>query len=293
MSSAPDELFTLRNHFYVGNYTQCIHEGGALRLSNPSVKLERDLLVFRSYLACNNPDTVLAETANLNTSSQPALQAVKLQAQLQAFPEKQEDVLQQLKTLLAQPANAADPQVQLVAASVFQSCGDSRAALRTMKAFEGGMEPLAFGVQIYLSMNLVEKAFGLLKKLQSIDDDATLAQLASAWVYLAVGGTKYEEAFFIFQELIDKYGETVPLLNGIAVAAMHQGNYSQASSYLVSALSKKNNDPNTLVNMIVCAQLSFKPQEVIGRYLRELKKNGPQHPWLVRYEAAAASFDRV
>merc|ERR1712048_367967 len=115
--------------------------------------------------------------------------------------------------------------------------------------------------------------------MQANDDDATLTQMASAWFYLAIGGSKYEEAFYVFQELIDKYGESVPLLNGIAVASMHQGKYSQASSYLVSAVSKKNNDPDTLVNMIVCAQLNFKPKEVVERYIRELKKHGPQHPW--------------
>ena len=69
------------------------------------------------------------------------------------------------------------------------------------------------------------------------------------------GGPKYEEAYYIYQELIEKYGETVPLLNGISVALMHQGNYSQASSYLVSALGKSASNPDTLVNMIVCAQV--------------------------------------
>ena len=137
----------------------------------------------------NNPDTVLAETSNVTTDSPPELQAVKLQAELLAYPEKQEAVLKSLKALLGNAAAAANPHVQIVAATIYQNCGDERGALRTMRSFDGGMESLAFGVQIYLAMNLVEKAYGLLKKLQEIDDDATLTQLSSAWVYLAVGAS--------------------------------------------------------------------------------------------------------
>ena len=187
MTDAPDELFTLRNNFYLGNFTQCIHEGGAMRPSSETLRSERDVLVYRSYLAMNNPDTVLDETKNVTSDSAGPLQAVKLQAQLVAFPEKKEDILKSAKALLSEPANANNPQVQLVVASIYQSCDDDRGALRVMRNFDGGLEALAFGVQIYLQMNLPDKAFTLVKRMQTIDDDATLAQLATAWVYLAIG----------------------------------------------------------------------------------------------------------
>jgi len=292
MADAPDELFTVRNNYYLGNYTKCIHEAGTLRVPK-ELDTERTLLLNKSYLAMNNPDSVLSENQMLTSDSPPSLRTVKLHAQLMAFPEKKEQVLADLKALLNEGSNGMNSHVQLVAATMYQSCGDQRSALRTLRNFTGGLEHLAFGVQLFLSMNLVEKANGLLKKMQQIDDDATLTQLANALVYLAVGGTKYQEAFYIFQELIDKYGETVPLLNGIAVALMHQQEYSQASSYLVTALSKSSGNPDTLVNMIVCAQLLHKPAEVVGRYLRELRKNAPDNAWLKRYDTATASFDRT
>lgn len=58
-------------------------------------------------------------------------------------------------------------------------------ALRCLKQSET-LENEAFVVQIYLQMNRVDLAKKEFKKLQELDDDSTLTQLANAWVNLAV-----------------------------------------------------------------------------------------------------------
>lgn len=104
---------------------------------------------------------------------------------------------------------------------------------------------------------------------------------------------KQKEAQFTFQELIDRFGHSAVLLNGLGTAHLLQQNYEEAEQAFLDALAKVRigngmgncaaaadrvpagsrpaqapNDADTLINLITCSRQSGKPSESADRFLR-------------------------
>ncbi|CAI5520392.1 unnamed protein product [Closterium sp. Naga37s-1] len=312
--SGPDALFSLRNNFQLGAYQAAINESGVGGLSEAE-SIERDTIVYRSYIALGSYQVRSADTRcarqlpgalgsyqlvmdEITESSATALQAVKLLATYLADKSNKDAVVAGLEGYLSDPVIGKNATLLLVAGTVYAREQNFVDALKVAHALPGNLELMALSVQVFLLMDRADLAEKQVKAMQQVDEDATLTQLALGWVSLAMGGSKVQEATYVFQELADKFSPTVALLNGSALAQMHSGNFEDAEALLLDALNKTRmcalanpvfscragaavstgpslvlgawwwqdaKDANTLANLVVCSLHRGKPAT---RYLK-------------------------
>jgi hypothetical protein len=151
--------------------------------------------IYRSYIAQGQYDIVQDE---IKDDAQTALQAVKLLATYKSKPDMKDMVLMTIKEWLADSSTANNPVLQTVAGIIYLELGELEEAARVVHAGTT-LEMVSLQVQIYLRMSRVEVAQKSLALMSRMEDDATLTQLTGAWVNMALGGEKVQEAFYTFQ----------------------------------------------------------------------------------------------
>lgn len=290
MSGEPDELFDLRNAFYIGNFQHCINEAQKLKVENPDLKLEKDIFMYRAYIAQRKYGVVMDE---INEQSPPEIRALKLLAQYSsATTDNRDAIINRLNSMLNEVSDTPSDILLIVASAIYSNEQNYEAALKVLHNVESLLSS-SLSLQIYLKIDRVELAKKELKKMQDTDDDALLTQLANAWVNIAIGGEKFQDAYYTFQELIDKHTATALLLNGQAACLIGQGKYEEAEGVLQDALEKDGNNVEAIINMIALSQYLGKAQEVTNRYLSQVKSSHPYHPFVKEYIAKEEEFDRL
>ena len=294
--SEPDELYTLRAKYWLGHYALALDEGrSAARRPLPThLKAEREEFVRRCHLALGQYDPVVADPQ----SGSVALRALAIHALfLGTPPEKRTGgaILTTLKQLLASPEAQGNTSVQLTACHVYLAAGQVKEALECVH-LGLTMEHLALCVQIYLRIDRPDLAHESLGLLKQADEDSILAQLASAHVAIAAGRSAAGgDAVHLLAGLSEQYGPSRTLLNVTAAAHMVAGNYAAAEGHLQAAVQEfgGEDDADTLVNLVVCAQYLGKGKgPEAARYLEKLKASCKEHPFVQGLLQVEGAFER-
>ncbi|KAA8490856.1 Coatomer subunit epsilon [Porphyridium purpureum] len=281
-----DELFELRNYFYLGNFPAAVEEGTTIAVESDATRIERDVILARAAIARGNHDEVIQQVSD---SSPVAMQAVRLLAMYRKDPAGQREIAElTLREWVADPVSGSNPALLLVAAIVFSEAGNYDDALRC--AHNGqSLEHSALKIQILLMIDRADAARKELEGMKRTDEDHTLTQLASAWVNLAAeDADTIREALYTYQELLERHGSTDLILNGIASCQLALKQTAEADATLQEAISRNPNCPETLINMITVAHQRQKPAELIARYFAQLQTVDPGNPWVQSFIAADA-----
>nr|CAG4644157.1 EOG090X0A8E [Lepidurus arcticus] len=284
-----DELFDVKLNYYVGNYQHAINEAQKVKVASPELKLERDIYLYRAYIAQRKYGVVLDE---IHGASPPELQILKTLAEYLSTPSKRESIVTKLDQQVAGSLDLSNHNIVLGAATIYFNDGNLEAALKVLHQSEN-LECRTMMLQTYLKMDRLDLARKELKTMQEKDDDAVLTQLAQAWLNLASGGDKLQDAYYTFQEIVDKNSPTPVLLNGLASCYLGQGKYYEAESALQDALDKDPNHADTLINLVVLSQHMGKALEVVNRYLSQLKDSWAEHPFVKELQSKEREFDRL
>jgi len=281
-----DILFAVKNNFYLGAYNNAINEASDLEGLSEAEQLEKDAFVYRSYIGLGSYDLVISE---ITDSAAMGLLAVKLLAQYLGGRVAKDAALATISDWMQDAACNRNPLVLLVAGNIYAHEANYVEALKACHGHQN-LELMALSTQVYLKMDRVDKAEQQIKAMSAIDDDATITQLATAWVGVQLGGAKVQEAQYIYQELGDKFNWTASLYNGLAVSRMKQGEWEDAERDLLEALGKDAKDPDTLANLVTVG-LHLGKQTT--RYASQLKMLAPNHPMALRAAAGEEMFARA
>jgi len=288
--SEPDELFTLRTLFWLGNFQSAITEGSGLTKLKPDLASERDEYVYRCYLSQGQNHIILSEIKDNSPKTTVGMRAIKVLASFLDDPSTREIALLQMKEYLNDQSANNNKTLIIIAATLFAHI-DVKESLRVLKK-GSNMEQFAMLVQLYLRIDRLDLAQQQLKTMKGIDEDHTLSQLATAWVAINTQG-KAQDAAYIYDELIDKYSATAMLLNGLAAAKMQLHQYEEAETQLQDALNKAPSDPDTLANLIAVSYHLQRSPNVINRYMSQLKSKDPNHELLGLMATFESAFDRT
>ncbi|TVY81028.1 Coatomer subunit epsilon-1 [Lachnellula suecica] len=280
--SAEGELLNLHNHFHQGQFQEVIDFDTA-GLS-PENALPARVLSLRAQIALGPAEDVIADVQG---EKEPDLAAVGALAELAAGNESKAVTIAEK---LAQESgdNAA---VQLLAGIVLQAAGKSEEALTLLSQHQGNLEAVALIVQIQLQQNRTDLAIKEVQAARRWAQDSLLVNLAESWVGMRVGGEKYQQAFYVFEELAQAPAtSSSQSLVSQAVAEIHLGRLEEAEAALQQALAKDPKNAEIIANTAVLNIIAGKDAK---DFINSLSTVAPDHHYLQDLEEKSALFDKA
>ncbi|EWG40546.1 hypothetical protein FVEG_02905 [Fusarium verticillioides 7600] len=280
--STEGELINIHNHFHQGQYQEVIDFDTSS--FSPDNALPARILVLRARLALGQAEDVLDDVKG---DSQPELQALGALAEFNLG--KADSAVETIEKLASSAAD--NTTVQVIGGTVLQAAGKSEEALALLTQHQGSLDAVSLIVQIHLQQNRTDLALKEVSAARRWAQDSLLVNLAESWVGLRIGGEKYQQAFYVYEELAQAPStSSVRSLVSQAVCELHLGRTEEAQAALEQALEKDANNPDAIANLLVLNVISGNQSDEFAQKLKSVK---PNHQFLADLEEKSALFDKA
>lgn len=279
--SAEGELISMHNHFHQGQFQEVVDYD--ISTLSPENALAARLLVLRARIELGEAENVLAE---VKSESDPALQAVRALADQSAG--RSDGAVAMIEKLATTAGDNAG--VQIIGGTVLQAAGKSEEALALLSQHDSNrmshlhtvwspppladtsvygitVDAVALIVQIHLQQNRNDLALKEVAAARRWAQDSLLVNLAESWVGVRLGGERYQQSFYVFEELAQSSSSSsARTLVAQAVSELHLGRTEEAQAALEQALKTSPGCADAIANLLVLNILAGKSQTELTTY---------------------------
>ena len=270
---------TLHNDFHHAAYDKVLSFDTTS--VSPDAQLPARVLQLRAQIATDQAQEVLGSLSSQTPSSHD-LAAIKAYA-LYASGSTDEALSEATSLASASPDDAT---VQVLAATILYASGQSEEALTLLSKHQGSLEAVALTTQIHLANNRTDLALKEVSSAKKWAQDSLLINIAESWVGLRLGGERYQQAFYEFEEM--------PVAQSIAET--HLGRLPEAETTLRQVESEgvggQQMRGHALANLAIVQTLAGKSGEATA-LLGELGRRMPEHPLLGDLKEKESLFDEA
>ncbi|KAK9459880.1 coatomer epsilon subunit-domain-containing protein [Lipomyces oligophaga] len=275
------ELFAIHDLFYQGAYKEVLEQSTS-GFSDSAV-LQARVYKYRAQIALGHAASVV--TALEDTENTPALAAVKALALYKVGDH--EASLELVQELVE--TESEDPTVQVLCSIVLFLLDKVDDALLLLSQHEQNLAAVAMIVQIRLMQNKVDLAQKEVALAKKWGQDNLIVNLAEAWVDLNLGGEKYQDAFYIYEELASAPSTSnARTFAAQAVADILLGRLPEAEDAINQALERDSTSPDVLVNGIILYILLGRDYSTFSKQLEE---RHPDDAFLLDLNDKSTLFD--
>ncbi|KAJ9632181.1 hypothetical protein H2203_000584 [Taxawa tesnikishii (nom. ined.)] len=229
--SAEGELVNIHTALHQGQYQSVVDFDTSAFSSSNSLAVR--VLKARAQCALGQYDQVLSSISPSNATNTPDLAAVRVFANYGKSNGEDEDAVAEAESVLA-------------------AAGKADEALSLLNRHQGSLDAVALIIQIHLGQNRTDLAVSAAKSARSFAQDALLVNLAESWIGLRQGGDKYQQAFYVFEELAQSpSSSSTSSLIAQAVSELHLGRLQEAEAALQQAIEAESENTDALANLLV------------------------------------------